>query len=258
MGPVRRSFVRRCDWILAVSAFTATVLARRAHLAPARISVVPPPIEPAFADDAVDPRGSETGAESGADGRLLTVSALDPGFRYKGHFTIAESLPLLLEGRPRLRWVVVGDGPDLPMLRKRCDELGVTGSVDFRGSLTDRDLRDTYRHADVLVLPSAADPAATPPEGEGFGIAYAEAGAYAVPSVGSTAAGGASDFVIDGETGLTVPPHDPEALARATARLLEDSALRERLGAAARERVLARHLPTYFRTALGRALNEAR
>jgi phosphatidyl-myo-inositol dimannoside synthase len=71
--------------------------------------------------------------------------------------------------------------------------------------------------------------------GEGFGIAYLEAGAYGKPVVAGNV-GGALDAVLDGETGLLVDPLDPLAVADAIVALLRDDALAERLGAAGRRR----------------------
>ena len=74
---------------------------------------------------------------------------------------------------------------------------------------------------------------------EGFGVTCLEAMAHGKPVVAS-AVGGLLDLVVDGETGLLVPPRDPAALRRALERLLSDPELRRRLGAAARERARER------------------
>jgi glycosyltransferase involved in cell wall biosynthesis len=126
--------------------------------------------------------------------------------------------------------------------------------VDFLGTVEDGRLGELYQRADMLVLPSVARPDARPPEGEGFGLVFAEAGAYGVPAVASAAGGGSLDFVRHGETGLTVPPGDPGALAAAILELIEQPALRDRLGEAARRLVLERHTPARFTRALNAAL----
>jgi glycosyltransferase involved in cell wall biosynthesis len=77
---------------------------------------------------------------------------------------------------------------------------------------------------------------AVPSHREGFGVACAEAMAHGRPVVAS-AVGGLLDLVVDGETGLLVPPGDVAALRAALESLLGDEALRRRLGEAARERV---------------------
>ena len=85
-------------------------------------------------------------------------------------------------------------------------------------------LRGHFQRAAVVACPSRR---------EGYGVVAREAMAHGRPVV-AAAVGGLTDAVEDGVTGLLVPPRDPAALRSAIERLLGDSALRERLGAAAR------------------------
>jgi glycosyltransferase involved in cell wall biosynthesis len=77
-----------------------------------------------------------------------------------------------------------------------------------------------------------------PSRREGFGVACLEAMAHGRPVV-ATAVGGLRDLVVDGETGIVVPPRDPAALRTALTTLLADRDLRRRLGSAGRERARA-------------------
>ena len=77
-----------------------------------------------------------------------------------------------------------------------------------------------------------------------------EAGAFATPSITSTAAGGASDIIEHEASGLAAPPGDRQALADAMLRLLEDDHLRLRLGREVRSRVFERHTDDRFQRAL--------
>ena len=94
-------------------------------------------------------------------------------------------------------------------------------------------------HDEVLRLIERAAVVVAPSRREGFGVTVAEAMAHGRPVVAS-AVGGLLDLVVDGETGLLVPPRDPAALRAALERLLGDAELRARLGAAARERARER------------------
>jgi hypothetical protein len=76
-----------------------------------------------------------------------------------------------------------------------------------------------------------------PSVGEAFGIVYLEAMAFAKPVIAANS-GGAPEVVTDGETGILVDPGDRAALTQALVRLLRDERLRDRMGAAGRERVL--------------------
>jgi glycosyltransferase involved in cell wall biosynthesis len=108
--------------------------------------------------------------------------------------------------------------------------------------ISDDELAGLYGQAEVAVVPSLY---------EGFSLPAIEAMACGVAVVATT--GGALPEVVgvDGETGLLVTPNDPSALAIAIARLLDDPALRARLGAAGRERVINRF--TWQVTAAGTA-----
>lgn len=250
-SPARRAMIARCSTVLAISTFTARVLAWRTGIEPGRIVVVPLAIDKRIlsAAQSLTPPFQRRAS-------LLTVSRLSSEHRYKGHFAVAESFSQVLQRRPYARWIVVGDGDDLPVLRAHCRALGLSHAVSFEAAASDKRLIDLYATASGFVLPSVADFNRTPPTGEGFGLVYAEAGAFGVPAIASSAAGGAGDIVIEGETGLTVPPDDREALAAAMQCLLDEPEVRDRLGQAARKRVFERHTPTRFAHALSAALGE--
>lgn len=121
---------------------------------------------------------------------------------------------------------VVGDGDWRGRLEAQADRLGLAGRVNFLG-WRDRDaLAAVYRGADVFVLPS---------RDEGMPNVLLEAMASGLPAAASRVAG-AEDLVAEGETGFLVPPEDPDALAAALKRLVDDAALRRAMGARARAR----------------------
>lgn len=246
-----RRLISRCDRLLAISRFTAGWMARRAGIDRSRITVIPLPIEESLVETAQAVAAGASRPER-AHVQLLTVTRLVPEHRYKGCFEIVNALPAVLARRPDVRWVLVGHGSDLPVIRERCRTLGVDHAVEFTGRIGDDQLAEQYRQADVFVLPSIADPESAPPIGEGFGLVYAEAAAFAVPSIASSAGGGSLEIVIDDETGVTVPPYDLQALVDAILQLVEDTDQRQRLGEGGRERVARQHLPHHFTMALRR------
>ncbi|MEK6274458.1 MAG: glycosyltransferase family 4 protein [Actinomycetota bacterium] len=249
----RRAMVQRCSHVLAISSFTRFWIARRAGIDPQRVMLVHLPV-----DDALAERAFRAQPRPAAEPNLLTVSRITREERYKGHFDIAESLPLLLARQPTARWIVAGQGDDVEALRVHCQDLGVAEAVTFLGQVSDAQLANLYADAAAFVLPSVTNATAPSPSGEGFGLVYAEAGAFGVPSIASSEGGGSLDFVIHERTGLTVPPADPEALATAMLRLLEDPGLRARLGTAARVRVSERHLLPHFAASVQSALSRRR
>lgn len=241
MARFQRRLVRRCSRLIAFSDFTAEWLTRRAGVARAHATIVPLGIAPRLAQEAA---GYVAGPSQ--EGIVVTVGRIMRDHRYKGHHSIAAAWPRVLEERPDARWVIIGDGDDVGALKERCHRLKIDHAVTFRPRVSDVDLAATYRTATALVLPSKADVHARPPTGEGFGLVYAEAAAFGVPSVAAEMSGGAAEIVENLKTGLTVNPDDSRELANAILVLLNDDDLCRRLGAEARRKVLARHLPEHF------------
>jgi glycosyltransferase involved in cell wall biosynthesis len=133
---------------------------------------------------------------------------------YAGRLSVEKGVLELLEAAQGMNLVLAGDGP----LRERVPSA--------RGFVPHDQLLDLYGRAAIVACPSRR---------EGFGVACLEAMAYGRPVV-ATAVGGLRDLVVDGETGILVPPRDAVALRRALDRLLADPALRRALGAAGRSR----------------------
>ena len=116
--------------------------------------------------------------------------------------------------------VAVGNGDDLLRLQKLAAGQRVADRIHFLENLSQKELAACYAHADVFALPST---------GEGFGLVFLEAMAFAKPVVGVDA-GGIPDLVRDGVNGLLIPPNDAERLAQALERLFHDEMLRKNLG----------------------------
>jgi glycosyltransferase involved in cell wall biosynthesis len=105
-------------------------------------------------------------------------------------------------------------------------------TVRFLGAVADADLPALYNAADLYVGASRRHDLLA----EGFGISLVEASACGLAVVGGRS-GGVPDAVREGETGILVDPDDPQAVAAGINRLLDDDALRQRLGAAGRRAV---------------------
>src|SRR5205085_10558873 len=117
--------------------------------------------------------------------------------------------------------------PEIEVLQSLARELGIRDRIRFTGKRQPDELRYYY---------SAGDIAVTTPWYEPFGLTPLEAMACGRPVIGSNV-GGIKFTVQDGQTGRLVPPRDPEALADCLQTLLEQPALREQMGQAARARV---------------------
>jgi phosphatidylinositol alpha 1,6-mannosyltransferase len=145
---------------------------------------------------------------------------------YVGRLAIEKRVDLLapVASLPGVRLVVVGGGPAFDELR------AAMPSAIFLGERHGTELAEIYASLDVFVHSGPH---------ETFGQTLQEAAASGLPVV-APAAGGPLDLVDDGSTGFLVPPGDADALATAVAKLAADPALRARLGAASRSRVLGR------------------
>jgi glycosyltransferase involved in cell wall biosynthesis len=128
-----------------------------------------------------------------------------------------------------IRMLVVGDGPERPVLEAQAVSLGVAPFVRFLGARSD--VGSILRACDLAVLASRTR--------EGFGIALVEAMATGLPVLGTTVEG-VPEVVDSGKTGVLVPPSDPAALREALVSLARNPGLRSEIGARARAEVCAR------------------
>jgi phosphatidylinositol alpha-1,6-mannosyltransferase len=160
---------------------------------------------------------------------LLSVARLS---RHKGIDTALQALARLRGRYPSLRYAVVGAGEEQEALAAEARELGVADRVRFLTDVPDRDLPALYNCAELYLGISRLMAQRV----EGFGISLAEASACGVPVIAGRS-GGIPAAVRDGETGVLVDAERPDAVAEEVARLLDDPALRARLGAAGRQAV---------------------
>lgn len=156
------------------------------------------------------------------DPHLASLPA-EPFILYFGDVTVDKGGAVLVEAYRSLR------NPPPLVLVGRCflEELASLPGVVALGPMPHRYAIEALRRSLFTVVPSILP--------ETFGIVALETAAAGKPIVASDI-GGLSDVVIDGETGLLVPPADPEALGAAIERLIAEAGLRERLGATARGR----------------------
>lgn len=151
------------------------------------------------------------------------VGAMDHAHPFKGIDEILQALAKLPSDYHAL---LVGDGDRRPVHQSRAKELGISERAHFVGRLSSDQLPSAYKAMDVLALPSTS-------AGEAFGLVAAEAQACGVPVIAS-ALPGVRTVVLDGKTGILVPPKDVEALRSVILKLMTDDALRYVYASAAR------------------------
>jgi phosphatidylinositol alpha-1,6-mannosyltransferase len=194
-----------------------------------QVQVVPLGADHVFFRPGVDVAAARQRYGLGEGRWLLSVARLA---RHKGIDTALKALSLLADRYPDLRYAVVGSGEELGSLEEEARQLGVADRVRFLTDVPDRDLPAIYNCAEVYLGVSRLMEQRV----EGFGISIAEASACGIPVIAGRS-GGIPEAVRDGETGLLVDAERAEAVSDALRVLLDDPALRARLGAAGRRAV---------------------
>jgi colanic acid/amylovoran biosynthesis glycosyltransferase len=171
-------------------------------------------------------------AEPGGPVRVFACGRLHPG---KRHDLLIRAVSLLRKEGIDARLVVAGEDADSGTgqfrrdLESLANELGVAEVVRLPGAMSEPDVRRELESAHVFALSS---------DHEALGIVLVEAMAMRVPVV-TTAVGGTTELVHDGNNGLAIPPGDAAAMAGAIKRIATDAALAERFSAAGRATVEA-------------------
>jgi len=137
---------------------------------------------------------------------------------HKGHQYLIQATKILKQQAPKIKTIIVGEGPLRMELNRQAKELDVEDIIFFLGFR--KDIPKILSSLDLFVLSSHL---------EGMGSSILDAMASRLPVV-ATKVGGIPEVVINGETGLLVPPRNPSALARAILMLYSDKTLASRLG----------------------------
>ena len=213
--------LRRADAIVAVSRFTRQTLvdlglpAERIHLVENAVDTTrfcPGPVDEAF----LERWGVKNKRVVVSIGRLIARKGFDRSI---------EAWPAVLERHPDAHLLIVGNGPQRPELEQLIARHGMQHAVTLTGPVSDADLLAAYRSGEFFMMANR-----TLPDGdtEGFGLVFLEANACERAVIGGRA-GGAVDAIKHEETGLLIDCQQPENIAQAVIRLLDDDALRLRL-----------------------------
>ncbi len=218
-APFLHTALRRASAIIATSPDyrrTSPVLARyldRCHVIPYGIAVEQ--------FERSDPAEVSKVRERYGERLILSVGRL---VYYKGFEYLIRAMQQV-----RGRLIIIGDGPLRQPLQQLVADLGLGDKVVLAGEIQNADVTPYYHAADLFALASIA-------RSEAFGIVQIEAMAAGIPVVNTSLDSGVPFVSLHNQTGLTVPPENPDALAAAINRLLDDRNLRQSLGDAARLR----------------------
>ncbi len=209
---IEKFIIRFADRVVAVSASQAEKL-RQLHVAPEKIAVV---------HNAIDPIVFQSIERLSLRQRFALPAESIVGFacgRFsaeKGQADLIRAMAIASARDPRLRLIMVGDGPEFELCRELVTRQQLEQIVFMPGF--ERDAVAYLKDADFLVNPSLS---------EGLPNVILEAMAVGVPVI-ATNVGGVPELLTDNESGLLVPPSDPAALATAMLRLVDNSDLRKR------------------------------
>jgi glycosyltransferase involved in cell wall biosynthesis len=219
-----RQLIRKATRISTVSNYTGELLLKHFPEAADKIFLTPGALRSDFVVVPAVPAGRRNKIV------ILTVGRLHPR---KGQLLTLQALQMLPPHvRSRLEyWVVSGKSKPEYERRVRASAAATPDlMVRFFDNLPDDELAQVYEQADIFAMTSVTHGNSI----EGFGLVYLEAAAHGLPVVAHDI-GGVSEAVLDGQTGLLVPPDRPAQLAAAFEKLIHDEALRRRLGAAGRQ-----------------------
>ncbi len=221
----RGAAIQAATGVVAVSRFTRDLLIKRYGASPENIRLINNGVD--FAAYAT-PVPKTLGIER-TDTANLTVIATGRMVARKGFDMLIEAWPLVLGEVENAKLMLAGKGPMFEPLRDRIEELELGETVQQMGYVSDEVLIELYQSADLFVMPNR-----TMEDGdtEGFGLVFLEAAAAGATSVGGRA-GGATDAILDGKTGLLVDGRDRQDIARAVVSLLSDDRKRNEMAAAA-------------------------
>lgn len=201
---------RLCDRVICVSREVARVC-REGGIPSQLLRVVNDGVDPARVRSGSRQQGRRALGLHDKQFLLLTVAKLSD---HKGHKFLLQALPTVLEKRPEVRAALAGDGELAHELKKQAKQLGIDSRVRFLGYR--RDAPDLIRAADLFVFPSHM---------EGLGSTLIDA-MLAGPAIVTTTAGGIPDLTGSDDSdsepvAWTVPPRDPQALAKAILHAVE-------------------------------------
>lgn len=251
-------------WHRQQSHLIACSAAVRRHLlargfAPERVTVLHYPVDPE--DHPTRRSATEVRAELGVDSDTPVIGTFAHLSVKKGYRELVRAAELVINHQPKAQFWCFGEGALRQELERHAREAGIDDRFRLLGFR--RDVPDLMRAVDAMCLPSHCEP---------FGLVYVEAALAERPVIACNA-GGAPEIIVDGETGLLVPPpgdknattvHNVPALAEAILNLLENRDYAAALGRRGRELALERFgwqkyladLRALYDRALGRSPSE--
>lgn len=212
------------DRAIAVSEATREMWVRRIGLPDARVTALHNGVDPGHFKRRLGRRVAK--AALGLPGDAVVIGGVGRLVAVKGYAHLIDAAAELANEFPDMHLVLAGDGPDRAELCRQVERAGLGARVHLQGWTSD--VRAIYDALDVFVMPSLS---------EALPFALLEAMAHELPTVAS-GVGGIPEIIVNGQTGMLARPSDGTALAAVLRPLLASAELRQRMGAAGRQRVV--------------------
>jgi glycosyltransferase involved in cell wall biosynthesis len=214
------------DRFIVVSDVLRNTLITKRHIPTEKVTKIYNGIEIEHYDpERIDASRNEVRHELRLNEKTTIVGAIGRLVWQKGFEYLIRSFPEVLKSCPDAQLLLVGDGSLRANLEVLSESLGMKDKIIFAGFRSD--IKEVLAGMDILVIPSLL---------EGFPVVTLEAMAMAKPIV-ATDIDGLREQIIDGESGILLPPKDPNALATSIVKLLNDPQLAVRMGSNARKLV---------------------
>lgn len=236
--------LRRAGRVFAISHHTDE-LARLRNPGIPVATVIHPCVEPEDKEESGECRTPDQYRAERREPAVLIVANMNYQHLYKGHQQLLSAWTSVRRGCPGAELWIVGAGDARADLESRLNHLdpNVAASIGFFGAVDQTRLDSLFRRCRVFAMPST---------GEGFGIVFAEAAKYGVPSIGGKY-DSVKEIVLHNQTGLLTEQH-PHDLALVCVRLLTDDDLAQRLGDNARLRYVREYQFCHFRERFAKAV----
>lgn len=215
------------DIVFTVSNFTKKLLEKQGIKN--NIQILNPPIKTEILNNYS--KGLQFNKNDG-DFVILSIGRLIPR---KGHKTVIKSIAKLAKIYSNLKYIIVGNGPELNCLKELILKLKIEKNVFIFENVEDSFLGYFYSLADIFILNTSFIP---PNDVEGLGIVFLEANLFKVPCIGGRS-GGVVDAIIDGKTGFLIEPNNEKDIINKIELLISNPKIRNKLGQNGYERVLS-------------------
>ncbi|MFH1770947.1 MAG: glycosyltransferase family 4 protein [archaeon] len=226
LNPFIKRALKRSDWVATSSTFVKNIVHKKFDIE--KVQVITYGID----TDRFNPQndGKDVRKKYGVKDDEVLISTIQRLDVRKGIQYFIKAIPLIIKQvkKEKIKFMIVGDGPERDNLKQEAKKQGLQDKIIFTGNIPNAEVTKYYAACDIFAFHSLH---------EGFGIVLIEALSTGKPVV-TTIAGGTTDIVEDGVNGFLVKPKRPKDFADRVVRLVEDEKLRQKFGENGRKKAV--------------------